>query len=316
MIIYENSSSREQGVPTVEVGGAVYCRLAEGYHDRKRRRAGGGFDRPEMARKYDLDFVEFLPDLEGCVTRLEFTKRYYERNQKIVDYSDMVVAFTEKENGGTWDTIKRARQKNVPVKVIKPFLLFPGLEEPDDEDDEAVEAVEIRKQKGVGPFHLKRITLGSFTLKLKRYIDNLVLADLINAKDNNPELFCEMVIQDYLNFFEKYNPGVIHAITQAPKSKRHLNRVHPMDLVCRKVADKIGCEYVELFEPWEKPKRGRGALEWEGKIEVRDEVKHYIGKVVYVLDDFVTTGNTLKKCCKALTALEIHTHAVGYVFWS
>lgn len=268
----------------------------------------------EMAGKYGFTFIEHLPNLIGCKERHEFTKRYYERNQKIVDCSDMVVVFTEKESGGTWDTIKRARQKNIPVKIIKPFLLFPGLDDPMEEIDEDKVISETEKQKGKGPFHLKRITLGSFALTLKRYIDELALADLVNAKDHNPELFCELVLPKYIHFFEKYNPGYVHAITQAPKSKRNINRVHPMDLVCKKVSEHLGCEFVELFEAWDKPRRG--VKDWTGQIVVKEQVKNYVGKVVYVLDDFVTTGQTLQKSCRALTSIEIHCHGVAFMLWS
>lgn len=268
----------------------------------------------EMAEKYGFDFIEHLPNLDGCNERLEFTMKYYDRNQRVIDDADMLVAFTEKESGGTWDTIKRAKNKGVPVKIIKPFLLFPGLDDPLEEIDEDKIITEIEKQKGKGPFHLKRITLGSFALTLKRYADPLVLADLVNAKDGNPELFCEMVLPTYLNFFEKYNPGYVHAITQSPKSKRNLNRLHPMDLVCKKVADSLGCEFIELFEPWDKPRRGM--RDWGGQIVVKENVKNYIGKIVYVLDDFVTTGMTLQKSCRALTSLEIHSHGIAFMFWS
>jgi phosphoribosylpyrophosphate synthetase len=268
----------------------------------------------EMAAKYGFAFEEYLPNLEGCKERHEFTKRYHERNQQIVDNADMVVAFTEKEKGGTWDTIKRARRKNIPVKIIRPFLLFPGFDEPDEDIDEDEVIPRTEKQKGKGPFHLKRITLGSFALTLKRYMDPLFLADLVNAKDNNPELFCELVLPTYLDFFEKYNPGYVHAISQAPKSKRNSGKQHCMDLVCKKVADALGCEFVELFENWDKP--GRGVKNWDGQIVVKEKVKNYIGKIVYVLDDFVTTGQTLQKSCKALTSLEIHAHGVAFMLWS
>ena len=80
----------------------------------------------EYGRRRGLAVIEYLPDLTGCKERHEFTAKYYERNQKIVDNSDLIVAFTEKENGGTWDTIKRARRAGKPVKVIAPSALFPG----------------------------------------------------------------------------------------------------------------------------------------------------------------------------------------------
>ena len=122
------------------------------------------------------------------------------------------------------------------------------------------------------------------------------------------------MIPKFVNFFEKYNPGVIHAITPAPRSKRNAHKVHCMDLVGKGVAASLGCDFVELFEKWDKPRRG--IRDWEGQVVVKDEVKNYLGKVVYVLDDFVTTGQTLNKSCKALTMLDIHTHGVAFMLWS
>ena len=82
----------------------------------------------------------------------------------------------------------------------------------------------------------------------------------------------------------------------------------------QKVAEALGCEFVELFENWDKPRRG--VKDWVGQIVVKEKVKNYVGKVVYVLDDFVTTGQTLQRSCKALTSLEIHPHGVAFMLWS
>jgi predicted Rossmann fold nucleotide-binding protein DprA/Smf involved in DNA uptake len=71
------------------------------------------------ARKQGMEVLECTPDTKGCKQRFEFTKRFYERNQKIVDNADAVVAFTDKDKGGTWDTIKRAKKKKLPVTVIR-----------------------------------------------------------------------------------------------------------------------------------------------------------------------------------------------------
>ena len=78
----------------------------------------------EHARRCGLDVQECLPDLTGCTEKHEYTQRYYERNQRIVDGCDMLVAFTEKDHGGSWDSIKRAVKANKPVKdhPPEPFL--------------------------------------------------------------------------------------------------------------------------------------------------------------------------------------------------
>lgn len=260
----------------------------------------------EMAAKYGLNYTEFLPNKDNCTQRHDFTKAYYDRNQQIVDHSNLIVAFTEKETGGTWDTIKRARKKQKPVKIIKPFLLFPGQELPDEVDNDIENVSENRR--GKGPFHLKRIGLGSFALTLKRYTNPITLADLVNYKDTAPDDFAKIVTPKFIEFFESYDPGHIHAITQAPKSRRHLNRTHPMDIVCATVAKHLGCEYMEIFEPWEKTGRGRGAKH-PLKITTNPNIQELIGKVVFVLDDVVTTGETLRLSCRAMTAL-------AFILWS
>ena len=266
----------------------------------------------ECAKKYGLSYIEYLPDLSACHEKHEFTEAYYQRNQQIVDNSDMIVAFTEKTNGGTWDTIKRARAKKIPCKIIKPFLLFPGQEEMEKAEEPKIEATD---SKGKGPFHLRRISLCSFALNLKRYADENELADFVNWKDSNPKRFAEVFSVKYLEFFEKFNPGVVHAITPAPRAIRHLDREHCMNYTCEIVAKKLNADFVELFKPWNKIKRCR-EIKNRPDIEVSENVKKYIGKVVYILDDVVTTGITLQTACKALTSLGIHTHGLAYIFWS
>lgn len=71
----------------------------------------------QRARKRGLTVVEHKPDLTGCVQRWQFTRALYARNQVVVDDVDRLVAFTEKPTGGTWDAVKRARARDVPVEV-------------------------------------------------------------------------------------------------------------------------------------------------------------------------------------------------------
>jgi hypothetical protein len=76
----------------------------------------------EAAKARGLETEEFAPDLSGCKQRHEFTKRYYERNQRVVDACDSVVAFVASDRkGGTEDTIKRALAANKPVDVRMEF---------------------------------------------------------------------------------------------------------------------------------------------------------------------------------------------------
>jgi len=273
-----------------------------------------------FARGRDLPVTEHLPELAGCKARLDYTRAYYARNQRIVDDADLVVAFTERENGGTWDTIKRARRAGKPVKVIRPSLFFPGEAEkdaPEATETQAEPAPEAEpraagRKKGKGPFHLKRVSLGSFALHLKRYMDTVAWADFIAAKADDPRACGELMLPDFIKFFEENDRfGKIHAVTQAPKSIRNAERLHPMDVVCKGVSSALGIPSVELFAAWDKKRRGRFAAHPE--ISVTGAVKDWIGKVVFVLDDVSTTNYTLQKSVKALTALEIHAHAVCWL---
>jgi hypothetical protein len=266
----------------------------------------------ETARKVGLNVVEYLPNLEGCNERHEYTRRYYERNQKIVDDADLVVAFTEKDHGGTWDTIKRAVKVNKPVKIIRPSLFFPGEAESSKEDEEEGKGEHEERQIGKGPFQIKRVSLGSYALRLKRYLPPEEWAAFIVDKEEHPEALADRIAPYFIHFFESNNRfGTVHAITMAPRSIRNQHKPHVMEFVCQLVAGHFGFEYVPMFAPWDKRSRGRFAAHPE--IEVLPGVEKWIGKVVFVLDDVSTTNYTLQASVKALTALEIHTHGVCYL---
>jgi phosphoribosylpyrophosphate synthetase len=288
------------------------------------------------ARGCGLAVVEHRPDLAGCKARHEHTKRYYARNQRIVDDCDVLVAFTEKPRGGTWDTIKRARRAGKPVKIIRPSAVAAdnvpigepagidasidnGQQPPhvghsadDAQAGDKSKPPAAGRTKGAGPFHLKRVSLGSFALHLKRYIDTVAWADFINAKDADPERCAKMMLGDFLEFFQANGRfGVIHAITQPPQSKRRGDKPHPMDFVGRDVAAAVGARYVQVFKPWDKRRRGRHAAHPE--IEINANARRLAGKVVFVLDDVSTTNYTLRAAVGALSACEIHAHGVCWV---
>ncbi len=264
----------------------------------------------EYARKNGLAVEEIFPNLEGCNERHEYVKRYYERNQRIADGCDMLVAFSEKESGGTFDTVKRAVKAGKPVKIIRPSLFFPGEDEQAENDKEEREEPEGR-QIGKGPFHIKRVSLGSFALRLKRYMEPQEWAAFIVDKEANPEALAERITPKFIEFFESNNRfGTVHAITMAPRSIRNQDKPHVMQFTCQKVAAHFGFEFVPMFAAWDKKSRGRFAAHPD--IEVLPGVEKWIGKVVFVLDDVTTTNFTLQASVRALTALEIHAHGVCY----
>jgi hypothetical protein len=72
----------------------------------------------QAARARGLGVVIHKPDLEEARTRWQATKRYYARNQAIVDDSDRIIAFVAPDRrGGTEDTIRRAMRAGKPVEV-------------------------------------------------------------------------------------------------------------------------------------------------------------------------------------------------------
>ena len=72
----------------------------------------------EAARARGLVVVVHKPDLDGALTRWQASDRYYARNQRIVDDSDMIIAFVAPDRtGGTEDTIRRAVRAGKPVEV-------------------------------------------------------------------------------------------------------------------------------------------------------------------------------------------------------
>jgi hypothetical protein len=72
----------------------------------------------QAARARGLGVVVHKPDLGLASTHWQATKRYYARNQAIVDDSDGIIAFVAPERtGGTEDTIRRAERAGKPVEV-------------------------------------------------------------------------------------------------------------------------------------------------------------------------------------------------------
>lgn len=277
----------------------------------------------QYARQRGLEAEVCLPDLTGCKERYEYTQRYYARNEKIVTEADLVVAFTEKDKGGTWDTIKRAHKIGKPFKVIKPSLLFPGEDAENAEAEKVAEAgaetdseetppTARELRKGQGPFQIRRVSLGSYALRRKCYIESGEWAEIIADKDNRPEALAEKMLPAFRKFFEDNRRlGCIHALTVPPRSVRNLDKPHVMDIVAQTCAGEIGAEFVRMFEPWEKSTRGRFAK--HGDVKITGDVDKFIGKVVWVIDDITTTNYTLRAAVQSLISLEIHAHGLAYV---
>ncbi|MGO3161894.1 MAG: ComF family protein [Sphingobacteriaceae bacterium] len=83
----------------------------------------------------------------------------------------------------------------------------------------------------------------------------------------------------------------------------------PMDVLCRHVADKVGCDYVsDLLRKKRKnvKLRGLSRLECERTLENGYELAPVFGrgdKRVWIVDDVVTTGSTIRAIAAALGKL-------------
>lgn len=65
----------------------------------------------DTAKELQMKYIEFIPetlDAEG----------YKNRNTEIVNASEKLIGFVNKESRGTWDTIRKAKEKGIPVIII------------------------------------------------------------------------------------------------------------------------------------------------------------------------------------------------------
>lgn len=268
-------------------------------------------------KMYGFEVIEKMPEIADCNTREEYRIRYYERNQRIVDSCHLLVAFTEKDYGGTWDTVKRAKRAGKPVKIIRPSLLFPadkvGKEAIQVNTDE-YENTDIVGRKGAGPYQIKRASLGSYALRRKCYIGPEEWAEIVCMKETNPLGLADMVYPDMVNFFETNGKfGAIDAVVCCPRSIRNLDKgEHAMEIVGKRLAKDLQCEYVDVFEPWNKKGRGRHAE--HDSITVKPSVTQLIGRVVWVIDDIYTSGYTMRSAVQSLMSLEVHAHGLAWVY--
>ena len=131
-----------------------------------------------------------------------------------------------------------------------------------------------------------------------------LLPDLTGCKERH----------EFTQRYKKYKYGHIDLLTPAQRSIRNMHKIHPMDIVTQRLANELNIPTEPLFEPWGKKNRGR--CDFDVKIAVKPAIYKYIGKVVYVIDDVVTTGNTMSQACGVLSNLGIHTHGIAYILWS
>lgn len=273
------------------------------------------------AKKRGLGVEVVAAQLDGVNDKAEIARRYLDRNERLVDDCDLLVAFIDRAQGAAWNCVTRAHSKGKTVKVVRPTLVMgPDLgaaDEGEDSDEDSVAEVALPKRsrkrvKGAGPFAIKRVGLGSYALRRRCYLTDERWAEIVVQKRQAPERLAEAMIPEFIRFFEKSQRfGCIHAITTPPRSKKFLDAPHVMDFVASAVAPAIGTEYVPFFEPWIKTTLGRNAK--RGEVRVKPYVGQFVGKIVWVLDDITSSNATLRAAVNALVGLGIHSHGLAYI---
>lgn len=260
------------------------------------------------AKSIGLETKEYLPDLTGCKHRSEYTKRYYQRNQQIIDDADVILAFTEKDNGGTWDSIKRARKANKPVKIFRPRN--------DDFEIALPTKKAIEREDKKGPYHIKNAGLGCFALTCRKNFQTEYIADFINAKDNNPHQCAEIMLPYFLDFFNQYRYGKIDLLTQPPQSIRHSDKPHCIDILSEMLSTELNIEYQKIFLPWDKKDRGRHAEHNNLKAMIDNSINLKNINIVFIIDDVITTGFTLHSSIETLHTTRIYARGLGFMHWN
>lgn len=81
--------------------------------------SGGASGTDSLAKKFsidnNIDFTEYPAEWH----KYGSPQAAYIRNQKIVDDSELIIAFLHPQSRGTYDTINRAKKANIPVKIFK-----------------------------------------------------------------------------------------------------------------------------------------------------------------------------------------------------
>jgi predicted Rossmann fold nucleotide-binding protein DprA/Smf involved in DNA uptake len=77
----------------------------------------------EAATDNHMKWKVIYPDMSGVKTYYDRCKRYYDRNEKVVKDSDVVVAFVARDRkGGTENTITWAKKHKKPVVIMNEEL--------------------------------------------------------------------------------------------------------------------------------------------------------------------------------------------------
>ena len=246
----------------------------------------------QAARARGLDVLELLPHVEDCRAR----------RRRVVETADRLLAFTDRDAGGAWDAVKRARAAGIPATLVRSGLAaFAGRPGAGAAGLEALlrglKANRFRR----GPYHVKRAGLGTFALHDRRRIPAIEYADALSGKDERRPEFIDRIARDVTAFAAEHPVfvGRPALLTTPPRNKRRSGRPHIMTRVLEDVSQALGIPYAPVFRPGDRRSRGRFA---GGYAAVLTNPLAVEGKAVLCIDDFCTTGRTMHSSLLALHA--------------
>ena len=68
-----------------------------------------------FAKNQDRKMITFKPDYDTYPSKIAPLMR----NTQIIEQAEYLIAFPDRESRGTWDSVRKATKKNIPVKVWK-----------------------------------------------------------------------------------------------------------------------------------------------------------------------------------------------------
>jgi len=238
----------------------------------------------QAAKGRGLNTIEYLPDLSGTLYRHEMTEAYYARNQKIVDASDIIIAFTDKTAGGTWDTIKRARRAGVRVEIIRSDEKFLF---------QKIAFGNFPRREYSGPYQSRRI--GGLAVHRCRSMNPLEWAEFINEKDFYPKAAGARIANAFLRLLDSRKEIAFDAICLPPRSLRNIDKIHPVEICGEILSTKLSKPIIRPFGARDKPCRTRAVTACPVVLLAP------VPPVEYLLtDDVSTTGATMVTATKCL----------------
>lgn len=178
-----------------------------------------------------------------------------------------------------------------------------------------LERPQIERKRG--PFTFKRISLFSWHLKQLSIEGEMFGRDFAMMKEKHPMALADRMADEFHEFICQKTPGVVHAVTMPPRSKRNLEKIHPSEEAAKLLATKLGVPFIVLFEPWNREGRGIGVAPPTETATINENtIGEVVGKNVWMVDDVCTSGRTLQAAQKALWEKGVCSYTLAYLEWN